>query len=132
MYCNIIPGFSSRRAAFYKVAHYTYGDNFNERGKQRFHNHNEWIRSLVPKDKLLEYEVSSGWGPLCEFLGEDVPDEPFPRGNEAEILHKRFNQLEYFCWTVAGLLWLGLAGCCVGGWMVANRLPRIIGLLYRH
>jgi hypothetical protein len=23
------------------------------------------------------------WEPLCAFLGVDVPDEPFPRGNEA-------------------------------------------------
>jgi hypothetical protein len=30
------------------------------------------------------WEVSEGWGPLCEFLGVDVPDEPLPHVNDRE------------------------------------------------
>jgi len=41
------------------------------------------IRGLVPKDRLLEWCVQDGWGPLCEFLGKPVPDEPFPHVNTA-------------------------------------------------
>lgn len=35
----------------------------------------------VSADRLLVYEVSQGWGPLCDFLGYDVPSEPFPEKN---------------------------------------------------
>lgn len=43
------------------------------------------IRGLVPKERLLEWTVEDGWGPLCEFLGKPVPkeDEPFPHVNTA-------------------------------------------------
>jgi hypothetical protein len=27
--------------------------------------------------------VKQGWGPLCEFLGVEEPDKPFPRLNDA-------------------------------------------------
>ncbi|KAB2575191.1 hypothetical protein DBV05_g6145 [Lasiodiplodia theobromae] len=46
--------------------------------------HNEHIRALVPKERLLEFRVQQGWEPLCKFLGKDVPDEPFPRKNEGK------------------------------------------------
>jgi hypothetical protein len=35
----------------------------------------------IPAERLLVYEVSQGWGPLCEFLGVKVPDAPFPAQN---------------------------------------------------
>jgi hypothetical protein len=36
---------------------------------------------LVPKERLLEWEIGDGWGPLCEFLGKPVPEVPFPHAN---------------------------------------------------
>ena len=45
--------------------------------------HHNRIRALVPKDQLLEMDLSEGWEPLCKFLGMPVPDEPFPRTNDA-------------------------------------------------
>lgn len=29
-------------------------------------------------------DLSDGWEPLCKFLGVPVPDEPFPRANDAK------------------------------------------------
>ena len=49
-----------------------------------FKRHNAEVVSEVPKDRLLVYEVSQGWAPLCAFLGVPVPDEPFPRANTRE------------------------------------------------
>ncbi len=46
--------------------------------------HNDAVRSAIPAAQLLEYEVWDGWGPLCEFLGAPVPDEPLPRTNHRE------------------------------------------------
>jgi hypothetical protein len=40
------------------------------------------VRASVPPEKLLVYNVKSGWGPLCHFLGVPVPDEPFPMVND--------------------------------------------------
>lgn len=39
------------------------------------------IRGAVEKEKLLEWSVQESWGPLCEFLGKEVPEVEFPSGN---------------------------------------------------
>lgn len=46
--------------------------------------HNAAVVAEVPPERLLVYEVGSGWEPLCAFLGAGVPDEPFPRSNSTE------------------------------------------------
>ena len=43
--------------------------------------HNEAVKATIPPGQLLVFQVKDGWGPLCEFLGVDVPDEDFPRTN---------------------------------------------------
>jgi hypothetical protein len=43
--------------------------------------HNEAVKATIPASQLLVYQVKEGWEPLCEFLGVDVPDDPFPRTN---------------------------------------------------
>lgn len=40
------------------------------------------VMQLVPAERLLQYRVTEGWEPLCDFLGVDVPGEPFPRRND--------------------------------------------------
>lgn len=60
-----------------------YGD-FENRGKERFNDHYAELRSIVPKDKLLEYKIGSGWEPLCDFLGHEVPKVPFPKSNDTD------------------------------------------------
>lgn len=57
--------------------------DFENRGKEVFRSHYDLVRELVPSDRLLEYDVSCGWEPLCKFLGEDIPDMPFPFTNSA-------------------------------------------------
>ena len=44
--------------------------------------HNEEVKRVVPPDRLLVWEVTEGWEPLCEFLGVDVPAEPLPHAND--------------------------------------------------
>jgi hypothetical protein len=46
-----------------------------------FHRHEAAVKATVPAERLLIYPVGSGWGPLCAFLGVEVPDEPFPSEN---------------------------------------------------
>ena len=47
------------------------------------------VRQEVDAGKLLEYEVSQGWGPICGLLGVPVPDEPFPRVNTRGAFRSR-------------------------------------------
>ncbi|XP_078361376.1 uncharacterized protein LOC144645701 [Oculina patagonica] len=54
--------------------------------RKRYRIHNHRVKSIVPADKLLVYNVKQGWKPLCDFLGCDVPTVPFPHENiNAEI-----------------------------------------------
>jgi hypothetical protein len=46
-----------------------------------YRRHDAEVRQAVPKERLLVYEVGSGWAPLCEWLGVAVPDEPYPSEN---------------------------------------------------
>lgn len=45
--------------------------------------HHDRVRSVVPKEQLLEMDLSEGWQPLCKFLDVPIPNEPFPRANDA-------------------------------------------------
>jgi hypothetical protein len=48
-----------------------------------FNRHNEEVQRYVPAERLLVYSVKEGWGPLCAFLGVEVPaDKPFPHLND--------------------------------------------------
>jgi len=46
--------------------------------------HNEYVKATVPESRLLVFEASQGWEPLCRFLGVPVPTEPYPRVNTTE------------------------------------------------
>lgn len=52
--------------------------------------HEAAVRSAFGPDRLLEYRVGEGWGPLCKFLGVESPDAPFPRVNDSESFHTNF------------------------------------------
>jgi hypothetical protein len=49
-----------------------------------FRAHEAAVKSAVPADRLLVFDVKQGWAPLCAFLGKPVPAEPFPRTNDRE------------------------------------------------
>nr|XP_009862142.2 uncharacterized protein LOC101243268 isoform X1 [Ciona intestinalis]XP_026693989.1 uncharacterized protein LOC101243268 isoform X2 [Ciona intestinalis] len=49
--------------------------------RRMYRNHNACVLQNAPKKQLLVYDFKDGWGPICEFLGEKVPDKPFPHAN---------------------------------------------------
>ena len=51
--------------------------------KKKYREHNERVQAVIPKERLLIYNVKQGWKPLCKFLECDVPEEEFPRENVA-------------------------------------------------
>ncbi|KAK4553047.1 hypothetical protein LTR86_009971 [Recurvomyces mirabilis] len=62
---------------------YFQGD-FPKSGKHKFDEHYIMVRSLVPSNQLLEFNVKEGWGPICRFLDRREPKESFPFGNTTE------------------------------------------------
>lgn len=56
--------------------------SFASNGVWTYQEHVALVRGLgLPRERLLEWSVRDGWQPLCEFLGNEVPDQPFPNGN---------------------------------------------------
>lgn len=89
--------------------------DFPNVGKDVFKRHYAEVRSLVPKENLLEYRVQDGWEPLCNFLGDAIPKGvPFPNVNDnsdfvSRSRRRNRNQmynvaLRYFCTFVIALL----------------------------
>lgn len=60
---------------------------------QRFAEHTQRVRDTIPADRLLVFEVSEGWGPLCEFLELPVPEGEFPRVNDTEAVVAILDQI---------------------------------------
>jgi hypothetical protein len=58
-----------------------------------FNRHIAEVKATVPAERLLVFQVSEGWGPLCDFLGVPVPDEEFPHVNESGGFHERAKEL---------------------------------------
>ena len=50
--------------------------------------HEEDVRQTIAPERLLAFDVSEGWEPLCAFLDIPVPDIPFPRTNTSEEFRK--------------------------------------------
>jgi hypothetical protein len=58
-----------------------------------FEMHNNRVRKVVPKDRLLEYNITQGWEPLCKFLKVPIPETPFPHLNAGKrSLYKLFGK----------------------------------------
>ena len=74
-----------------KVHYDRYNDVFGDKDrlKAMYEAHNQAVKDTVPADRLLIYEVGSGWEPICDFLGVPVPDAPYPRAND----RNQFNEI---------------------------------------
>ena len=88
---NLPPLASPRIRALYDLSRevilrQTFGGRANDASHaiSTYNAHNAAVTAAVPADKLLVYDVVSGWGPLCEFLRVAVPDRPFPRANAGD------------------------------------------------
>lgn len=64
----------------------TFGGNWmdKEAALVAYRKRNAEVRAVVAPEQLLIYDVSQGWGPLCDFLGVPEPLTPFPRTNAQE------------------------------------------------
>lgn len=73
--------------------------------------HNEQIRRIVPKDRLLEFQAADGWDPLCKFLGQEKPVGGHPHRNDAKAANQIIKSFAIWgvgTWVAVGLLGWGL------------------------
>ena len=49
------------------------------------------VRATVASNRLLVFDVTEGWVPLCRFLNSPIPDEPFPRTNSVDEFWEKFS-----------------------------------------
>jgi Sulfotransferase domain len=54
-----------------------------------FEQHIAKVKAAIPAGRLLVFDVSQGWGPLCEFLESPIPDRPFPEANERAAFRRK-------------------------------------------
>lgn len=52
-----------------------------KRAIEAYKSHVDDVRRNCPKQRLIEWRVSEGWGPLCNGLGVAIPNEPLPHLN---------------------------------------------------
>ncbi|CAG7559839.1 unnamed protein product [Fusarium equiseti] len=74
---------------FKKLRQILYDSDFDRNGINAMEQHYAKVRSLVPKERLLEYHVSDGWEPLCEFLDKPVPKEATPHINKSSAFAQK-------------------------------------------
>lgn len=92
-----------------KILMHTRIKEFADAGPSWYTEHNDMIRSKVPKDRLLEYNVKEGYPPLCKFLGKSVPvDEAgtqldFPRVNDTKAFQQRDRGLRIVVRVLIGI-----------------------------
>ncbi len=56
---------------------------------EHFQRHTDDVLASVPPERLLVFEASQGWEPLCAFLGVPVPETPYPRENSTADFQAR-------------------------------------------
>ena len=77
---------ASRRgpmSEFFQIILGSFGEHLHDRAfmTDYFRNHTKAVVNTVPAGRLLVYEASQGWEPLCRFLGVPLPGEAFPAQN---------------------------------------------------
>ena len=73
-------------ADFFTSVAADFNDHLHDRAYMTdyFRRHTQEVKATIAPERLLVYQASEGWRPLCEFLGVPVPDMPYPSENTRE------------------------------------------------
>lgn len=77
------PNPDTPMAAFFRSFSGGFRDRIHDRAVMTdyFRRHVAEVKAAISPERLLVYEVGSGWEPLCGFFGVPVPAEPYPSEN---------------------------------------------------
>lgn len=76
----------------------------------RYHAHIAEVKAAVPPEKLLVFDASQGWEPLCNFLDVPVPDTPFPNTNDRAEFQQRIAKVKTAAYGFIAVGALAIAG----------------------
>ena len=85
------------------------GDYSDSNLRRKFIEWAEDVKKSCPNDRLLVFEASQGWGPLCAFLGVPVPETPYPNVNDTKAFKSIVHRLNVVGYVLGGLSALVLA-----------------------
>ena len=114
---KLIPrGRKTDRMVFGIVWDRCFGGRFEDKAHAEsvFNDHIAEVKASVPEDRLLVMEVKDGWEPLCQFLGHEIPEEPFPHVNETDDFKKRIKLMK----RLALVPWVLGAAALVAGYFL--------------
>ncbi|KAF7307272.1 hypothetical protein MIND_00521000 [Mycena indigotica] len=106
------PATAGRILEFWKLvflAMFKTTDITEEVAKKRYVEYYDEVRALVPKERLLEYQVGEpgGWDRLCVFLDKKVPEgAPFPKVNDTQAFHDHMKSRVVPIWKRAAKKYL--------------------------
>lgn len=74
------------------IINYYFHGNISRHGIKVYEELNEMVRKLAVdgKREFLEFRLGDDWGPLCRFLGKDVPEVGFPHVNDSDSFRRSF------------------------------------------
>jgi len=58
--------------------------------REMYYDRIEEIKNTVPAERLTVWELGDGWGPICEMLGVEEPDKPFPHLHDTNEFRSEF------------------------------------------
>lgn len=106
----------------WKLLEHTHYKDFATSGKRQYAEHNEMVLRLCKEQgrDCLVFNVKERWGPLCQFLGDPVPQgEDFPKGNDTAEMRA----------LVSGLIAQRDAVARRNGTLMVGAVAIIVGLL---
>jgi hypothetical protein len=58
-----------------------------------YNRHNATVQQAIAPERLLVYNLTEGWAPLCGFLGVAEPDTPMPKVNASEDFERHTSEV---------------------------------------
>lgn len=109
---------------------FTVAKNFDvmeDRLRRTYLEHNKGVLAAAKAQgrEVFEFDPREGWGPLCAFLGKEVPEGGYPHVNEGEyVVNLHRCMVLRRLWDTFGRrvgLGLGAVGVVVGAWWWMGR-----------
>ncbi|KAJ5485282.1 hypothetical protein N7539_005270 [Penicillium diatomitis] len=72
--------------------------------------HSDYLKRVVPKDRLLFFDMKEGWEPLCKFLDVPIPEKPFPQVHDRASMKSSWAPY----WWRGAAIWLTILAAGYG------------------
>jgi hypothetical protein len=90
--------------------------NDRDKAVARYNAYIDEVKAAVSPERLLVFKVTDGWGPLCDFLGVPLPNEPFPNLNDRASIKKIIREMMIGSYVMLAGVALAIALVIGGLW----------------